>query len=206
MLVNRGWVPMSHLDPERRRRLHADAMPTDRVRLLGMLRRPQYYRPSAFTRTFLPDAHVKQPDPSYTHPNPHWLWLDMPSMHNWLQSVNGPADTLRFVNDFFVEEVLDTTAQDQVSREMMAWHQDGQRLDEANATLPTVLASVKAIQTDPRMFYGKPIISPPSINVPNKHLEYIYTWFSLGTFLTIMILLSRRRRVGANTSRLQSVK
>jgi cytochrome oxidase assembly protein ShyY1 len=108
---------------------------------------------------------------------------------------------LEFISDtFFVEEVLDQNEVDDVTMEMRAWESDSQHREKLNASMPGALAAAKLINSDPRMFYGKPIVSSPSINVPNKHFGYVLTWFSLAGFLLLSIFLGKKKSSMKKTS------
>ena len=215
VIVNRGWVPKAYASRESRIQLNKEqAMPEGRVHVHGMLRQPKYYQPRSVLKSmFLPSPRVRDSTPTGQLASQsggedvddrQWLWLDLDGMIKWMKAGLGSAVSKipQVETSYFIEEVLDTDAavsedDDQSSemlQEMMEWHKEGERLKHANETMPTILASVKAIQTDPRMFFGKPIIAPPSINVSNKHLEYVYTWFSLAGFLLVTIFLTSRRK------------
>jgi cytochrome oxidase assembly protein ShyY1 len=117
-------------------------------------------------------------------------------MIHYIKAAASSGDNHYMVTSLFAEEVLDigegmSGLDDQLTREMMRWSSEEQGLRKASESMPSVLASLKASQTDPRLFTGKPIIAPPSINVSNKHLEYVYTWFSLAALLLVSLKLGK---------------
>jgi cytochrome oxidase assembly protein ShyY1 len=177
VIVNRGWVPRSHSDQSSRLNLSSEALPYGKVSLVGMLRRPDQYQPrlaSVLPHPRVDQGNIQSNDEASSVKKRQWLWLNLPDMAKWIQGKTNLRSN-QIETSFFVEEVLDATsiADEHVHHEMLEWYKESEKLKHSAETMPTILASAKASQTDPRMFYGKPIISPPSISVPNKHLEYI---------------------------------
>lgn len=204
-MVNRGWIPENYQEKDSRRKFRPEiAFPEGEVQILGMIRQPKYYQPRSM---LLPEPHVTSikgtsVDDSNEKSN-KWLWVDPGTMMGWLfkrLKLSHSTEELQVSNnatriqDYFIEEVLDMRDDSEISKEMMRWYQEGERISHANETMPTLLASAKALQSDGRFFYGKPIISPPSINVPNKHADYIITWFSLAALLLVTIWHGNRRK------------
>ena len=176
------------------------ALPRGEVTVYGMLRQPKYYKPG--NTYFLPSPEVTSYNGQLLDSNPRWLWADIESMMNYVKTslqdttLADKIDTA--LSSHFVEEVIDWNSDDpHIVEEMMAWHNDTADLENAQQSMPTILASLKALHSDPRMFHGKPIVGPPSINVPNKHLGYVYTWYSLGVVVALTIYLTSRGKRGA---------
>lgn len=130
---------------------------------------------------------------SHAHATPHLL----------------PDKVNTAVTDFFVEEVLDWSEEEEGANEdegsttrepsettadMLSWHRADASLAHAQSTLPPMLAALRALQADPRTFHGKPIVGVAAVNVNNKHEGYAYTWASLGGLLAGWIWLSGRGR------------
>jgi cytochrome oxidase assembly protein ShyY1 len=205
-MVNRGWIPQSHVDRFKRKQLNKNlALPEGTVTIMGMVRREKYYRPR--TAPILPEPFTA---PTTDCPAARWIWLDLPSMISWIKyrlHVDQNVHIPDLANRFFIEEVLDLDAlqsNDNEDRDiiqnMLSWYEEDLDREEIAASLPSVLAAVKMSHTDARMFHGKPIVVPPSINVPNNHLGYVYTWFSLAGFLMLMIRYGNRSRYRINKS------
>jgi cytochrome oxidase assembly protein ShyY1 len=93
---------------------------------------------------------------------------------------------------YFLEEVIDWSAE-HIDPDHLNWYRADHDLADAQSSLPPMLAALKAMQSDPRTFHGRPIIGPPALNVSNKHLGYVYTWYSLGGLLAAGIWLTKRR-------------
>ena len=146
--------------------------------------------------------------------NSFWLWVDLEKMATLVREqldafgkVLGIPRQPRILKTYFIEEVLDMGDdnndgsaggyKDDLINEMMKWHYDEQTY-EKDMNMPAVLSNIRSlhsVQSDPKMFYGKPIIGPPQLNVPDKHLGYVYTWYSLGAVLSAMIYFVRMLRV-----------
>jgi cytochrome oxidase assembly protein ShyY1 len=143
------------------------------------------------------------PSPNISSPNMASPNISSPNMEKKkvLEEMN-----IKIVDSYFVEEVLDPDSDDIISEEMKAWQKDLEDIESANSSLPTILANLKTVKMDPRSFHGKPIIGEATVQVPNKHLEYVYTWFSLSAILFLSIYLRRRRSNSIANTFIQSIK
>lgn len=153
LIVNRGWIPMNMVDINKRSGELEN--PRNVVEIQGMLRDPVRYKPSFTSFLVDPCSHQLKTN----HPNPQWLWIDMPSMIKFISEylkICGAISSPKINSNFIVEQFSDFVDEDLIIT---------------------------------KKFTGVPICGPPSTSLPNKHKIYITTWYSLTGLLCLSLAL-----------------
>ncbi|KAI3630943.1 hypothetical protein MIR68_011026 [Amoeboaphelidium protococcarum] len=158
ILVNRGWVPVNDVG-----KFVNQSKTEQNIQIEGIVRDPRPYQ-SSMARLLHwcginPNARDQTPNNDHL---PRWLWLEMKDKAQYCRQIVGGDEKNSFSQNVFIEEVF------------------------AGDSVHDVIANQHLL--DPNKFNGRdPIVNTASLNVRNKHLEYIVTWYSLCGLL-LMIL------------------